>query len=330
MPMVNSPGVSPDANVQDHEKDPVEKPSQPCRACRSRHRKCDWDDDECLQCRDAGIKCLRQASLKFRYHPKQKVLSRASSRLWRPCPLPRGPAEFYDETPELRDMYRIETLAQPEPKRARRLSLSQPSVSVTNSDAASQSPQDIGALDHLAEDTSTLTNLTEESSFLVENLVDDALSLSPIEALLIRNFTNHMAQWTDIADPFRTFETVVSRLAFKDLIIRYAICAFSARHYHRCRGDEDGGSLALDYQNRCLNLLIPSMSGDYQITENVLTAVALLRQNEEMDGQLANFFAARIYYQLLTVTRGRSPLPSGRYFSHPKHGSTLFNYGRGR
>ncbi|KAH7235344.1 hypothetical protein BKA59DRAFT_495937 [Fusarium tricinctum] len=109
------------------------------------------------------------------------------------------------------------------------------------------------------------------------------MTLSLVEAILIRNFTDHMAQWTDIADSFRTFETRVSQLAFTDLIIRYAICAFSVRHFHRCRGDEDGDSQALDYQNRCLNLLIPSMTGDYQITENILTAVALLRQNEEMD-----------------------------------------------
>lgn len=283
--------------MQDNDKATVEKPSQPCQACRSRHRKCDWEEDGCLHCRNAGIDCVRQASLKFRYHPKQKVLCRASSKLWRPCPLPRGPAEFYDETPELRDMYRDETTVMPEPKRARRLSQSQRSSSqrisaespagdsVNSSDVASQFHEDITSQEHLVDDTSPLTNLTEENSSLGDTLVDDTIPLSPTEALLIRNFTNHMAQWTDIADPFRTFETVVSRLAFTDLIIRYAICAFSARHFHRCRGNEDGDSQALDYQNRCLNLLIPSMSGTHHITESVLTAVALLRQNEEMDGQ---------------------------------------------
>ncbi|KAJ4269877.1 hypothetical protein NW762_001546 [Fusarium torreyae] len=284
--------------MQDNENAAVEKPSQPCQSCRSRHRKCDWDADECLQCRSAGIECLRQSSLKFRYHPKQKALSRASSNLWRPCPLPRGPTEFYDETPELRDMYRVETLLLPEPRRARQLSLSEGFVSqristesatggsVTNSDTVSQAREDLMSLDRPEDDTSPLTeNLTEGVPSLTEDLVDDPLPLRPTEALLIRNFTNHMAQWTDIADPFRTFETVVSRLALTDLIIRYAICAFSARHFHRCRGNGDGDSEALDYQNRCLNLLIPSMSGDHQITENVLTAVALLRQNEEMDGQ---------------------------------------------
>ena len=276
----------------------MEKPSQSCQACRSRHRKCDWREDGCQQCRKAGIECVRQSQLTFRYHPKQKALSRASSKLWRPCPLPPGPAEFYDETPELRAIYRGETLLLPERERARRLSLAQGSLSqrisaesatgdsVTNSDTMSPVQEDIMLPEYSADNTSPLAGiLTEEGPSLTDNLVDDNLLLSPIEALLIRNFTDHMAQWTDIADPFRTFETVVSRLAFTDLIIRYAICAFSARHFHRCRGDDDGDSQALDYQNRCLNLLIPSMSGDHQITASVLTAVALLRQNEEMDGQ---------------------------------------------
>lgn len=118
-----------------------------------------------------------------------------------------------------------------------------------------------------------------------EHSSNDLLSLSSTEALLLRNFTDRMALWTDVADPFRTFETSISRLTLTDPIIRSAICAFSARHFYRCQEGEDGDREALHYQNRCLNLLIPSMSGNRRITASVLTAVALLRQNEEMDGQ---------------------------------------------
>jgi hypothetical protein len=118
-----------------------------------------------------------------------------------------------------------------------------------------------------------------------EHNFSELLPLNDSEALLLRNFTDHMALWTDVADPNRTFETTISRLALTDPIIRSAICAFSARHFYRCQEDEDGDCMALDYQNRCLNLLIPSMSGSRRITASVLTAVALLRQNEEMDGQ---------------------------------------------
>jgi hypothetical protein len=80
----------------------------------------------------------------------------------------------------------------------------------------------------------------------------------------------------------------VCRLALTDPVIRYAICAFSARHFYRCQRGEDGDAEALDYQNLCLGLIIPFMSGGHTITASVLTAVALLRQNEEMDGQYAS------------------------------------------
>ncbi|KAI4603887.1 hypothetical protein KJ359_000007 [Pestalotiopsis sp. 9143b] len=124
-----------------------------------------------------------------------------------------------------------------------------------------------------------------EDTMSMDYSMDDTSPFSEPYALLLRNFTDHMAQWTDIADPFRTFENVVSRLAMTDLVVRTAICAFSARHFYRCQDDEDGDAKALDYQNRCLQLLIPSMSGGQKITESILTAVALLRQNEEMDGE---------------------------------------------
>ncbi|KXL48246.1 MAG: hypothetical protein FE78DRAFT_142388 [Acidomyces sp. 'richmondensis'] len=102
------------------------------------------------------------------------------------------------------------------------------------------------------------------------------------EAILIRNFAENMALWTDVTDPARSFELEVPRRALTEPVLRHAVCAFSARHYFRSR-KEDGKSIALDYQNKCLELLIPAMSGRERINDNILTAVALLRQNEEMD-----------------------------------------------
>ncbi|KAK6065265.1 zn 2cys6 transcription factor [Seiridium cupressi] len=284
--------------MQVTEEAAVARPTQVCQTCRIRHRKCDFQEDGCQQCKDAGIACVRQPSLKFRYHPMQTALSRASSGLWRPCPLPRAPAQFHDETPEVRAMYREEESPPPRPKRSLPFSFSQASPgqnmsaesvsgdSICSSHVVSRGPEDSMALDYQMDDTSPLSErLIEEPSPLSDHLMDSCSPLTPIEALLVRNFTDHMAQWTDIADPFRTFETVVSRLAFTDLIVRNAICAFSARHFYRCQDDEDGDGKALDYQNRCLQLLIPSMSGGQEITESILTAVALLRQNEEMDEQ---------------------------------------------
>lgn len=285
----------------------IKPTTQVCQHCKIRHRKCDFQEDGCQQCKDAGITCVRQSSLKFRYHPMQKALSRASARLWRPCPIPQGPAQFYDEGPELRASYHTEEELPP-PQPGRQLSspispahssqsISTNHVSRSNlndSHNVSGFPEGSVSLDYSMDDTSPLSEpFMAQPSPLYEHASDDCPPLSPTEALLIRNFTDGMAQWTDIADPFRTFETVVSKLALTDLIIRNAVCAFSARHYYRDQV-EDGNAIALDYQTRCLQLLIPAMSGGQKITKSILTAVALLRQNEEMDGQSISAFFNRL------------------------------------
>jgi hypothetical protein len=252
---------------------PVSKSTQVCLACKHRHRKCDWKGGTCSQCRDSGTQCIQQPTLKFRYHPKQEALSRASS-LFRPCQLPPIPIRFYDETAALRAIYQDEQ--------------EDDHPFVVHSDSLSPQSADL----HLsAADVATETTdngfVAEDDFAYPEHAFKKLAPLTPTEALLLRNFITHMAQWTDIADPFRTFETEVCRLALTDPIIRYAICAFSARHFYRCQRGEDGDAEALDYQNRCLGLIIPFMSGGHTITASVLTAVALLRQNEEMDGQYA-------------------------------------------
>lgn len=106
--------------------------------------------------------------------------------------------------------------------------------------------------------------------------------LSETEALLLRNFTENMALWADGPDPQRSFELEASRIALTDPVLRHAICAFSSRHVRRQSGDRDAE--ALEHQDSCLQLLIPAMSSQQSMSEGVLAAVAILRQNEEMDG----------------------------------------------
>lgn len=275
------------------------KPARVCLPCKSRHRRCDWEEGACAQCKAANIECLPQPTLRFRYHAKQKALSRAPPSFWQPCPLPQVPVRFYDETSEVRAHYRE-------------------ADSPRHSDASSP-------IHHVLDDCQPVANVARdvlESCYVgshvpdvleqyhpsLDDMMDDAEGslagsrrqdahtpahdrctelppLSPTEALLLRNFTDHMALWTDVADPYHTFATTVSRLALTDLIIRSALCAFSARHFYRCQGGNEDVREALYHQNRCLSLLIPSMSGGQRVTATMLTAVALLRQNEEMDGQ---------------------------------------------
>lgn len=67
-----------------------------------------------------------------------------------------------------------------------------------------------------------------------------------------------------------------------DQILRFSIFAFSSRHLARERNPDPAE--ALQYHNRCLQLLIPILSGaKAEINDVVLAAVAILRQLEEMD-----------------------------------------------
>lgn len=70
--------------------------------------------------------------------------------------------------------------------------------------------------------------------------------------------------------------------ALHEPVLRAAILAFSSRHINRQR--PDGDTESLKYHNQCLELLIPALScNDNEITEELLAAIAILRQNEEMD-----------------------------------------------
>ncbi|KAJ0120223.1 hypothetical protein J7T55_001080 [Diaporthe amygdali] len=87
--------------------------------------------------------------------------------------------------------------------------------------------------------------------------------------------------------PLRDFRTSahVPRRAFYHATLRYAIFAFSSRHINRHRRGQESTE-ALEYYDKCLNLLIPAISNpNHHVTEEVFAAVAILRQYEEMDSE---------------------------------------------
>ena len=106
--------------------------------------------------------------------------------------------------------------------------------------------------------------------------------LADREAELLRNFSENLALWADITDIERHFEIDVPRRALSNPVLRNAIFTFSSRHMNR-RPNGDWTE-ALEYHNRCLELLIPGLSGHQEgYNEEILAAVAILRLNEEMD-----------------------------------------------
>ncbi|KAJ5753362.1 uncharacterized protein N7511_007515 [Penicillium nucicola] len=125
--------------------------------------------------------------------------------------------------------------------------------------------------------------------------------LTEREAVLLRNFVENMALWADITDPQRHFETEVSARALKEPFLRHAVFAFSSRHLDRQSGSDL--TEALQYHSCCVQLLIPALSEPREhITEDILAAVAILRQHEEMDGEDHQFHLTGTTHILNTVS----------------------------
>lgn len=98
----------------------------------------------------------------------------------------------------------------------------------------------------------------------------------------MRNYVENMAHWADVSDIERHFEIEVPRRALSQPVLCKAIFAFSARHLNRSAGQNE--TEALEYHHECLQLLQSIVSGPQEdLTEDVLAAVAILRQYEEMD-----------------------------------------------
>ncbi|KAH6889652.1 hypothetical protein B0T10DRAFT_528917 [Thelonectria olida] len=109
-----------------------------------------------------------------------------------------------------------------------------------------------------------------------------AVPFTSQEAILMRNFIENMALWADVTDLKRHFEIEVPRRALCFPVLRYAVCAFSSRHLNR--GKPDTSTESLEYYDKCLELLIEAVSGQGgTVEEEVLAAIAILRQYEEMD-----------------------------------------------
>lgn len=260
-----------------------------CEPCRIRHRKCDFDNATCEQCRSNGIECIRQPLFKFRRDPKQKALDAQSPNLRHRLNQTHDHVEFFDETPGLSLFYTGDGNIP--------LDGEIQQISTISNGSQTASPDLGSVLDAYLSPTSVQT-YTGRTDVSVSSYAQNVHPFSESEAQLIRNFAENMAAWTDVTDRESSFAIEVPRRALTDLLLRYAICAFSARHMYRHEDYGHGETQALDYQNRCLGLLIPAMSGGQSTSVSTLTAVAVLRQNEEMDEQDHRFHlegASRIF-----------------------------------
>ncbi|KAJ5822403.1 hypothetical protein N7447_004743 [Penicillium robsamsonii] len=269
-----------------------------CQRCRVRHFRCDINDLDCEHCQQAGVDCDR-TNVRFRNGlslPKEAEIAFSDQRFW---PQLRGKVRFHDETPEIASLYSTPQHGQPAFTNKIgckvTVGLREELANGTTKDALAQFPVSTESL------SPSVLSLSSPRSIESKTSSNPSQPLSEREAILLRNFIENMALWADITDPHRHFETEVSARALKEPVLRYAIFAFSSRHLGR--QDNSDVTEALQYHNRCVQLLIPVLSGPHDhITEDILAAVAILRQHEEMDGEDNQFHLTGTTHILNTVS----------------------------
>ncbi|KXG49523.1 Protein of unknown function DUF3468 [Penicillium griseofulvum] len=218
----------------------------------------------------------------------------------------RGKVRFHDETPEIASLYStLQDGQSASPTDSSRLEVG-PRDDLDNPSGllapyAANGAGEAGAAQFSASTENASPSVPLSSPSTIESRTSSKPSpLSEREAILLRNFVENMALWADITDPQRHFETEVSARSLKEPILRYAIFAFSSRHLDR--QDKRDVTEALQYHNCCVQLLIPALSGREHITEDILAAVAILRQHEEMDGEDNQFHLTGTTHILNTVS----------------------------
>ena len=240
------------------------KATSACQACRSAHVKCD-SGQPCSNCSSIGLDCVRRAAFQFKYYgvesTPEQLGSQSRDKLWNICTV-ATPVEWHHSN---------QGSSQQSQPRGQDVLYHSPSQATK------------AAAPHAGSTWPAASPPNAQTSPGLEDGISQPFT--DREAILIRNFIDNMAQWADAFDVNRTFELEVPRLALHEPILRHAICAFSARHLHRASPELQAE--ALEHQDKCLRFLIPAMSGLQGIGAEVLAAVAILRQNEEMeDGKL--------------------------------------------
>ncbi|OQD92278.1 hypothetical protein PENSOL_c043G05909 [Penicillium solitum] len=269
----------------------------------------DISDLGCEHCQQAGVDCDR-TNVRFRNGlslPKEAELA-FSEGCW---PQLRGKVRFHDETLEIASLYSTIQDSQSaftNDSSCRiavglREELDSPSGPPAQQPYPGNGVDEANALVQFPASTTESVSPSFSSPRSIQS-INSSKPLQPLserEAILLRNFVENMALWADITDPQRHFETKVSARALKEPVLRYAIFAFSSRHLDR--QDNIDVTEALQYHNCCVQLLIPALSGSREhITEDILAAVAILRQHEEMDGEDNQFHLTGTTHILNTVS----------------------------
>ncbi|KAL3450481.1 hypothetical protein BJX65DRAFT_270904 [Aspergillus insuetus] len=279
-----------------------------CQACRISHRKCDTNVP-CHSCQQSDLECIRNDSFRFQppfsaaggwdvVFPERALWPQTSASLRfcdqtssiaeqykadccappgdTPLPLPDNPGPSGEEPPETSDGGEYPDSA-PWPRAAVDTAyreLGSPGLSNHRRNGEYMSPVGVG-------ESIERPSLLDASSTVPSSALQAYVPLQHREAILMRNFTENMASWVDVADVKRHFELEVPRRALYTPILRYAIFALSSRHLSRTMGEDETESL--NYHNHALRLLISAVSASQKVNDEILASAVILRLFEEME-----------------------------------------------
>ncbi|POR31116.1 Uncharacterized protein TPAR_08690 [Tolypocladium paradoxum] len=234
----------------------------------------DSNTPSCSSCLKVGIECVRELNIRFKHgteHAEDLVFPEA--QIWLE---PTSRLQYVDETAQISQIYHGEEgLLDPERSRMT-------GVTFLFRDADSPARANLMSTISLRNPSNPERRNTTRLFGSVASTRSDAAVFTRHEATLIKNFIDNMAPWADITDLGRHFEIEVPCRALYHPVLRYAIFAFSSRHLHRHLAGPN--TEALEFYNQCLGLLIQLVAEQKdQVTEEVLAAIAILRQYEEMD-----------------------------------------------
>ncbi|KAL1962934.1 hypothetical protein VTN77DRAFT_9030 [Rasamsonia byssochlamydoides] len=271
-----------------------------CQNCRALHLKCDTRISSCFQCQERNLPCSRPLNIRFRYAGSSvddRSIVFSKDQIWLRVP---KTLRYHDETQEIIEWYKNDCSVGDEeldddhvPANSSEDSTAIESIGSLNHGEygpdQNQNPSDCGYsipehqqyYSHVS-DNQRSPAYQRSIGYYDSSIEAAAYKFTEREAYLMQNFIENMAQWADVADLQRHFEIEAPRRALHQPVLRLAILAFSSRHVSRFSGYDE--TEALQYHTRCLQLLIPVLSAaDTEVSEDVLAAIAILRQYEEMD-----------------------------------------------
>ncbi|KAH1268880.1 hypothetical protein KXX33_001320 [Aspergillus fumigatus] len=271
-----------------------------CLTCRKRHVKCDQVRPVCSQCQKKNRPCLREdPPSRIRIKHYQPRTAREDSKD-APGNGPEQISHVLDQAtadPVIANAASHEQII-PSPY-AESCNDQYPTALVTS--PYSTQTQTSTMLPKLANGSVPMPLVTSPGS------IHAGTPLTHREAYLVHHFATHLGYWLDCTDASRQFTRKIPILVKQSPILLHAVLSYAARHV----GDAE---LAEQAHERCVELLIPSLSSEKVADDDILLcAIVILRVFEQLNVMVTGSDQERHLAgcsALLRASQGREVDPS--------------------